>query len=167
MNHSGSQNFPILSITKEISLTIEPIGVVFKKQITLNSGYKFQQEKSLSFGDFLKFSTYIRDIDNWSKNMQCVIECLEQANKSQGQLDGLPHLPEIHPVKLSSESAIFLTVNEGKNQYSGRWFVNVSLSRWKHGISFNQSDLKVMRNRLWEICGILRQISLEHLHYSF
>ena len=171
MDDSNTMNFPTLIITDKISLMIEPCGVVFKKHCITKSGYQFHQKMPLSFTDFLKFSTHVREIKEWIQKAQNTIPSLES-------LESL-NRPEMSPIKLSSESAIFLTFDEGKNQYIGRWFVNAFLAGWfqkrvdgdilpkkKLGISFNLSDLKVMTIRVWEICDILHQISVKHLHLS-
>ena len=79
MDFSELTNSPTLDITGEISLNIDSCGVVFKRDIIMKSGDELHQRMPLSFADFLKLTTHVREIKEWAQKAQNDIPSLNLA----------------------------------------------------------------------------------------
>ena len=118
MNNSRTHNF---AITRELNIRVEETGVIFSKEIKAKSGDEYHQSMPLSFNDWFAFCNNIKYVVNWLDDGLKVI--------NENPPNGKCPVENQHLI-LSSESAIFLHVNEGKGKWNGKIFLNISVHGW-------------------------------------
>ena len=108
-------------ITRELNIRLIENAVIFRKEVKTKSGDEFHQTMPLSFNDWFAFCTNLKYVANW------VQDGLKVINKEWP--NGKCSVENQHLI-LSDESAIFLHVAEGKGNWKGKYFLNISVHGW-------------------------------------